>query len=127
VLDHSLVPKCEGHVRDGIASGSLFPYSETNEQRKRNRMTIHLTPGQEQRVQAVMGRGSYASVEEVVDAGLAAVEERIVPGFAGTQEELNALLAEGLASKELTEAEFWGGVNTQTDSLLVDHNSGLRS
>ena len=90
-------------------------------------MTIHLTPEQEQRVQAVMGRGSYASVEEVVDAGLAAVEERIVPGFAGTLEELNALLAEGLASKELTEAEFWGGVNTQTDSLLVDHNSGLRS
>ena len=90
-------------------------------------MTIHLTPEQEQRVQAVIGRGSYASIEEVVDAGLAAVEQRIVPGFAGTQEELNALLAEGLASRELTEAESWSAVNVQTDSLRVDHKSGLRS
>jgi Arc/MetJ-type ribon-helix-helix transcriptional regulator len=90
-------------------------------------MTIHLTPEQEQRVKAVMGRGSYASVEEVVDAGLAAVEQRIVPGFAGTQEELNALLAEGLASKELTEAEFWGAVNAGTDGLLAVHKSGLHS
>jgi Arc/MetJ-type ribon-helix-helix transcriptional regulator len=85
-------------------------------------MTMSLTPEQEQRVKAVIGRGAYASIEEVVDAGLAAVEQRIVPGFEGTQEELNALLAEGLGSKELTEAEFWGAVNAQTDSLLVEHN-----
>jgi hypothetical protein len=58
---------------------------------------------------------------------LAAVERRTVPGFAGTQEELNALLAEGLASKLLTEAEFWGAANAQTDSLPVEHKSGLRS
>jgi len=90
-------------------------------------MTIHLTQEQEQRVQNVMVPGSYASVEEVVDAGLAAVEQRIVPGFAGTQEELNDLLAEGLASKKLTEAEFWGVVNSQTDSLLVEHKSGRSS
>ncbi len=90
-------------------------------------MAIHLTPEQEQRIQAVIGRGSYASVEEVLDAGLAAVEQRSVPGFAGTQEELTALLAEGLASTELTEAEFWGAVNAQTDRLLVDHKSGPRS
>jgi hypothetical protein len=43
------------------------------------------------------------------------------------QEELNALLAEGLASGELTEAEFWSVVNSQTESLLDDHKSGLRS
>jgi Arc/MetJ-type ribon-helix-helix transcriptional regulator len=58
-------------------------------------MTIQLTPEQERRVQAVIGRGAYTSVEQVVDAGLAAVEQRTVPGFAGTQEELDVLLAEG--------------------------------
>ncbi|MGD0364811.1 MAG: hypothetical protein ABSC93_28370 [Bryobacteraceae bacterium] len=57
-------------------------------------MTIHLTPEQERRVRAVISRGAYKSVEQVVDAGLAAVEQRTVPGFAGTQEELDALLAE---------------------------------
>jgi Arc/MetJ-type ribon-helix-helix transcriptional regulator len=47
-------------------------------------MTIHLTPEQERRVQAVISRGAYESIEPVVDAGLAAVEQRTVPGFAGT-------------------------------------------
>jgi len=90
-------------------------------------MTIHLTPEQERRVQAVMSRGSYESVEEVVEAALAAVEQRTVPGFAGTQDELDALLAEGLASKQLTEDEFWGSVNKQTDALLTEHRAGPRS
>jgi Arc/MetJ-type ribon-helix-helix transcriptional regulator len=90
-------------------------------------MTIHLTPEQERRVQAVISRGAYKSIEQVVDAGLAAVEQRAVPGFAGTQEELDALLAEGLASKELTENEFWRSVNTQTDALLAEHKTGPRS
>jgi Arc/MetJ-type ribon-helix-helix transcriptional regulator len=76
-------------------------------------MTIHLTPEQERRVRAVISRGGYESVEEVEDAALAAVEQRIVPGFAGTQEELDALLAEGLASRELTEDEFWTSVHAQ--------------
>jgi len=79
-------------------------------------MTIHLTPEQERRVQAIMRRGSYESVEEVVEAALAAVEQRTVPGFGGTQEELDALLAEGLASKELTEDAFWDAVTARTDS-----------
>lgn len=90
-------------------------------------MTIHLTPEQEKRVQAVMGRGAYQSVEEVVDAGVAAVEQRTVPGFAGTEQELDALLAEGLASEELSEDEFWSSVNAQTDALLAQHKTGLRS
>ena len=47
-------------------------------------MAIHLTPEQERRVHAVMDRGAYESVGEVVDAALAAVEQRAVPGFAGT-------------------------------------------
>lgn len=90
-------------------------------------MTIHLTPEQERRVQAVIGRGAYQSVEEVVDAGVAAVEQRTVPGFAGTEQELDALLAEGLASEELSEDEFWSSVNAQTDALLAQHKTGLRS
>ena len=65
-------------------------------------MTINLTPEQERRLQAAMSRGAYESVEEVVDAALAAVEQSTLPGFAGTPDELDALLAEGLASKELT-------------------------
>ncbi|MGD0226325.1 MAG: hypothetical protein ABSF71_28690 [Terriglobia bacterium] len=90
-------------------------------------MAIQLTPEQERRIHAVMDRGAYESIEEVVDAALAAVEQRTVPGFAGTQEDLDALLAEGLASKELTEDEFWGSVGTQTNALLAAHKTGPRS
>jgi len=56
-------------------------------------MTIHLTPEQERRIQLVIRRGAYGSAEEVVEAALTAVEHRTVPGFAGTQEELDVLLA----------------------------------
>ena len=52
--------------------------------RSSNIMTIHLTPEQERRIRAVLDRGAYKSVEEVVDAALTAVEQRTVPGFAGT-------------------------------------------
>jgi len=90
-------------------------------------MKINLTPEQERRVQAVMSRGAYGSVEEVVEAALAAVEQRTLPGFAGTPDELDALLAEGLASQELSESEFWGSVNKKTDALLAKHKTGLRS
>jgi len=86
-------------------------------------MIIHLTPEQEQRVQAVLSRGVYESVEEVVDAALAAVEQRTVPGFAGTPDELDAMLAEGLASKAIPEAEFWNSVNRQADTLLAKHKT----
>ncbi len=89
-------------------------------------MAIHLTPEQERRLQAVVTRGAYESVEEVVEAAVAAVEQRTVPGFAGTPEELDALLADGLASKELTETEFWGSVNQQTDNMLAEHKTNQR-
>ncbi|MFZ0817800.1 MAG: hypothetical protein WAM78_19905 [Candidatus Sulfotelmatobacter sp.] len=88
-------------------------------------MTIHLTPEQERRVQAVINRGAYDSQEEVVEAALAAVEQRAVPGFAGTPDELDALLAEGMASPELTEAEFWSSVNKETDTLHVERKTGM--
>ena len=39
-------------------------------------MTIHLTPEQEERIRAVMQRGSYDSVDEVMEAALVAVEQR---------------------------------------------------
>ena len=90
-------------------------------------MTIHLTPEQERRIQDVLRRGAYQSVEEVVDAALAAMEQRIVPGFSGTQEELNALLAEGLASREITEDDFWRSVNSQTENLITEHKTGKNS
>jgi Arc/MetJ-type ribon-helix-helix transcriptional regulator len=89
-------------------------------------MTIHLTPEQEQRVQAVIGRGSYESVDEVMEAALVAVEQRIMPVFDGTEGELESLLTEGLASRELTESEFRESVNRRTDAMLVDYRSGAR-
>ena len=90
-------------------------------------MTIHLTPEQERRIRAVLSRGAYQSVEEVVEAALTAVKQRTVPGFAGTPEELDTLLAEGLASKQLTEDEFLSSVSKQTDALFPKHKTGPRS
>ena len=110
-----------------VAIGKVFPYPEGDECERRESMAIQLTPEQERRVHDVINRGAYESVEEVVDAALAAVEQRTAPGFAGTQEELDALLAEGLASKELGEDEFWGSVNAQTNALLAEHKQGPRS
>jgi Arc/MetJ-type ribon-helix-helix transcriptional regulator len=90
-------------------------------------VTIHLTPEQESRLQALLSRGAYQSVDEVVEAALTAVEQRSVPGFAGTPDELDALLAEGLASGELGEEKFWNSVNRRTDALLSQHKSGQGS
>jgi Arc/MetJ-type ribon-helix-helix transcriptional regulator len=90
-------------------------------------MTINLTPEQESRLQAIMSRGAYASVEEVVEAALAAVEQRTLPGFAGTPDELDVLLSEGLASQEFAEADFWNTVNQRIDGLRAQHKSGSRS
>jgi hypothetical protein len=50
-----------------------------------------------------------------------------VAGFAGTPEELDTLLAEGLASKQLAEGEFWGSVGKQTDAMLAEDKTGPRS
>ena len=90
-------------------------------------MVIHLTPEQERRLQDVIHRGAYESVEEVVEAALAAVEQRTVRGFEGTQQELDALLAEGLASKELTEEIFWISVDKRTEAMLAKHKARPRS
>jgi putative addiction module CopG family antidote len=90
-------------------------------------MSIHLTPEQERRVQAMIERGAYDTPEEVVDAALAAVEDRIIPGFEGTQEELDALLQEGLASGKLSEGEFWESLRRQTSEMIAEHKHGQNS
>jgi putative addiction module CopG family antidote len=89
-------------------------------------MMINLTPEQEKRIQEMIGRGAYDSVEEVVEAALVAVEQATVPGFEGTQQELEALLAEGLASKEMSEEEFWASVNQKTDAMLAEYKASRR-
>jgi hypothetical protein len=90
-------------------------------------MTINLTPEQESRLQAILSRGAYESVEQVVEAALSAVEQRTLPGFAGTPEELDTLLSEGMASRELAEDEFWSSVTQRTDAVLAQHKSRSRS
>jgi Arc/MetJ-type ribon-helix-helix transcriptional regulator len=92
---------CSSPTRSRIrlAWSHFFPYPEDDEATEQQRMTIHLTPEQERRLRAVLDRGAYKSVEEVVEAALTPVEQRTVPGFAVTPEELDTLLAEGLASK----------------------------
>jgi len=90
-------------------------------------MTIDLTPEQESRLQALLSRGAYESVEQVVEAALSAVEQRTLPGFAGTPDELDTLLSEGLASRELAEGEFWSSVTQRTDALLAQYKSSSRS
>ena len=91
-----------------------------------NEKTIHLTPEQGRRVRAVVRGGAYDSVEEVVEAALTAVEPRTVPGFAGTREELDALLAEGALSKQLSEQDLWEVVNKQTNALLDENENRTR-
>ena len=86
-------------------------------------MTIHLTPEQERRIQAVIRRGGYGSLEEVVEAALTAVEQRTVPGFAGSPEELDTLLAEGLASEQMGEDEFRRSVDGQADAMLAERGA----
>jgi len=84
-------------------------------------MTIQLTAEQEQRVQAVIGRGEYSTVQEVLDAALVAVEQWSQHGFSGTEEELDSFLAEGLNARSMSEDEFWGSVHRETDALLAEY------
>jgi Arc/MetJ-type ribon-helix-helix transcriptional regulator len=86
-------------------------------------MMINLTPEQEQKIQKMISDGAYDSVEQVVDAALVAVEQATVPGFEGSQQELEALLAEGLASKMLTEEEFWSSVRRRTDEVRAEYKA----
>jgi len=90
-------------------------------------MAIELTPEQERRVRAVLSRGSYESIDEAMEAALTALEQRSIPGFVGTKEELDSLLAEGLASERLAEDEFWNSVNKQTNALLAERDARIKN
>jgi hypothetical protein len=89
-------------------------------------VAIQLTPDQEQRIQAIVNTGAFNSAEEALDAAVAAVELAVTPGFEGSQEELEGLLMRGVASKDLSEEDFWGAVNAQTDAMLVEGRPGPR-
>jgi Arc/MetJ-type ribon-helix-helix transcriptional regulator len=110
-----------------LPEGIFSPTLKMTNPGSNNTMTIRLTPEQERRIRAVVSRGAYESVDEVVEAALTAVAQRTVPGFAGTPEELDTLLAEGLASKQLTEDEFWSSVSKRTDALLAEPKTGPHS
>ncbi len=89
-------------------------------------MAIQLTPEQEQRLQAVVKAGGYASPEEALNAALAVVEKAAAHDFEGTPEELESLLVSGLASEELSEEEFWRSVDSQTNAMLAAAGSRPR-
>lgn len=80
-------------------------------------MAIQLTPEQEQRIQAVVNAGAYHSAQEALDAAVIAVEAAAGLGFEGS-DELEAILAEGRNSAELSEREFWESVEQKTEALL---------
>ena len=69
-------------------------------------MTIHLTPEQERRIRAVFRRGAYHPVEEVVEAALTAVEQRTLPGFAGTPENSTPCSLKGLPQSNSRKMSF---------------------
>jgi Arc/MetJ-type ribon-helix-helix transcriptional regulator len=86
-------------------------------------MTVQLTTEQERRIQAIIHSGAYETVQDVVDAAIAAVEQRAVPGFHGTEAELETLLLSGMESPELPEDEFWDSVDRATDAMLAEHQT----
>jgi len=90
-------------------------------------MAIELSLEQEQRIQAIVKAGAYCSAEEALDAALAAVEAAAAPGFEGSEPELEGLLLEGLASREIEEGEFWNSVDRETNATLDAHKSARRS
>jgi Arc/MetJ-type ribon-helix-helix transcriptional regulator len=73
---------------------------------KQEPMTIHLTPEQERRVQAVISRGAYESVDEVVEAALAAVEQRTLPDSRGHRKNSMPYLPKGWRRKKSRKMNF---------------------
>ena len=84
-------------------------------------MAIQLTPEQEMRIQAVVNAGAYPSAQDALDAAVTAVEIAATAGFEGSHEELDGLLMQGMASRELSEEEFWSSVDQETDAMLAAH------
>jgi len=90
-------------------------------------MAMQLTSDQEQRIQAIVNAGAYASVEEALDAAVAAIETAACVDFEGTQEELDELLMEGLNSGQPIEADevFWERLRKETDRMVSEHQSRM--
>jgi Arc/MetJ-type ribon-helix-helix transcriptional regulator len=88
-------------------------------------MPLQLTPEQERRIHAVVNSGAYRSTEEALNAALAAVETVAVPDFEGTQDELEALVLDGLDSGEPVESDdaFWGRLTMETDRIAAEHRA----
>lgn len=84
-------------------------------------MAIQLTPEQEMRIQAVVNAGAYPSAQEALDAAVTAVEIAAAPGFEGSQDELEGLLMQGMASRELSEEEFWDSIEQKTGAMPAAH------
>jgi Arc/MetJ-type ribon-helix-helix transcriptional regulator len=86
-------------------------------------MSIQLTPEQEQRIRTVVSAGAYHSAEEALDAAVAAVEIAAVPGFEGTEAELEELLLEGLNSGEPVQADdnFYARLRAKTDKIAMEY------
>ena len=84
-------------------------------------MAIQFSPEQERRVQAVIARGSYDSVADVLEAALPSVEQHTASAFDGPAEELETLLAAGLASGEMTDDEFWKSIDACTNDMLAEY------
>jgi len=86
---------------------------------------MQLTPEQERRIQSFVDSGLYSSPADVVDAALAAVEQQATPDFEGSQQELEALLREGLNSGEPVEADeaFWNRLTVETDRKMAEHGA----
>lgn len=72
---------------------------------------------------------AHDSAEEALNAALAAVELAAEPGFEGTHEELEQLLAEGLNSAgEPVEADaaYWARLRADTDRMAAEHQTRNR-
>jgi Arc/MetJ-type ribon-helix-helix transcriptional regulator len=83
---------------------------------------MQLTPEQQHRLRALVKAGAYPSVDDALNAALSAVETAAHPPFEGRAGELDELLAEGVSSGELREAEFWTSVERETDAMLAAYN-----
>ncbi len=63
-------------------------------------MSLQLTPEQEQRIRTVVNAGAYRSIEEALDAAVAALEIAAASDFDGKPGGTGGLLLEGLSSGE---------------------------
>jgi hypothetical protein len=74
-------------------------------------------------------RRSYRSAEEALNAALAVVETAAAPDFDGTQDELEALLLDGLDSGGPIQADdtFWSRLRAETGRIAAEHQRARKS